>query len=216
MTHREATAWLYLSEDAKVASTGPATNVKPVTLYHELGPRLEDQVAEEWIEIPRGSPATTVHVKSHVIAHGARALRSPQYLATIRRREAQKTAGLIQALADHAESDEFVAWAHKPLERLRALVHRLTEAEEYECPEHEGNSCEILRQLRDTFLNSGWERYREPAVREAAVEILGRLASANEVSADDASQAMDQLLDLGLDPAVGVIWQDGEEEEVPN
>jgi hypothetical protein len=203
-------------EGATAASTSPSAAVETVDLYHELGPEPEDQTAEAEIAIAQGSPPTTVHIKSHVIAHGAKSLKSAEYLATIRRREAQKMAELIQALADHAESDDFMAWTHEPLERLRGLIYKLTEAEQFEHPEHEGNSCEILRQLRDTLLNAGWKRYREPAVRDVAVNILQRIAVADEISADDTSRTMDQLLDLGLDPTTGMVWQDGEQEEVPD
>ena len=205
------------SGTATASGVVPHAGVKTVDLYHELGPQPEDATVEEQIEIDQASPPTLVLVKSHVIARGAKVLRSPEYLATIRRREAGRIAALVERLATRAGSEDFVAWTYEPLKKLRALIHKLTEAEEFADPEHEGNSCEILRQLRDTFLNTGWERYREPAVRDAAVNILQRLAAADEVSADDAYIAMDQLLDLDLNPTVGVVWQDDEEkEEIPD
>lgn len=206
--------WEALIGTPTVGSTSDYTATQEVNLYHELGPQLENQTAEAVVDIDE--TPTRVVFKSHVITRGAKALRSPHYLATIRRRGARMIAALIEALATHVQSEEFAVWTHEPLEKLRGLIYRLTEAEEFSDPEHEGNSCEILRQLRDTFLNAGWERYREPAVRDAAVSILQRLAAADEVSADDAYSAMDQLLDLDLDPSVGIVWQDDEEEEVPH
>lgn len=191
----------------------PAT--QEVSLYHELGPELENQTAEEVVDIDQ--TPTRVVFKSHVITRGAKGLRSPQYLATIRRRGARTIATLIEALGTRARSEDFPVWTHEPLDKLRGLIHTLTEAEEFSHPEHEGNSSEILRQLRDTFLNTGWERYRESVVRDAAVSILQHLAVADEVSADDASRALDQLLALGLNPTVGVVWQDDEEkDEIPD
>ncbi|MHC4398609.1 MAG: hypothetical protein ACYTG0_02915 [Planctomycetota bacterium] len=200
-------------EATTVGSTSPSPVVQEVNLNLELGLPLEDQTAERVVDIDQAP--TRLLVKSHVRARGAKGLRSPQYLATIRRREAGKIGGLIAELATHEGSEDFVAWTHEPLDELRRLIHRLTEAEEFSNPEHEGNSCEILRQLRDTLLNTGWERYQESAVRDAAVKILQHLATADEVSADDAYDAMNQLLDLDLNPTVGPAWQNAED-KVPD
>jgi hypothetical protein len=208
-------------EDAGLANSGTAATsgvelhagIRTVDLYHEIGPQPEDLTIEKDVPIDQVSPPTLVRVKSHVIAHGARALKSPQYLATIRRRESGTIATLIEGLEAHADSEDFGAWTHEPLERLRRLIHKLTEAEQFSDEEHEGNSCEILRQLRDTFLNTGWERYREQQVRESGLRILRRLAESDEVSADDCYWTMDELLELGLNPAAGTLLHYGEEEE---
>ncbi len=181
-----------------------------VSLAHELGSWPEDQVLEQHVFVPSAKFPTQGRVKSHVIARGARALTSPAYLACVRRREAKRIANLIRQFPD--ADDDFVVWTHEPLQRLRHVIRELSEAEEGRNPKHEGNSCEILRQLRDTFLNHGWKRYREPAVRKRAVEILDNLAKADEVSADDAFDAADRLLDLSLDPAVGKLPDDGQED----
>lgn len=183
-------------------------------IYHEFGTNFEDQTQLNVIPIDQTDPPVALLVKSHVVAGGARALRSPAYLATVRRRDAAKIARLIVDLEQHAGTDDFVAWTHEPLEKLRRLIRKLSDAEEFADPEHEGNSCEILRQLRDTFLNDGWRRYEEPEVREAAIGILRRLAIADQdgVTADDADSAMDKLLDLDLNPTVGFAWNNAEEE----
>ena len=184
-------------------------------IYHEIGPMLQDQTVKKVIPIDRTDPPLEVHVRSHVLTRSTRALRSPAYLATIRRRGAGKIARLVAELEKYADSDDFVAWTHQPLRQLRKLIQKLSDAEEYSDSEHEGNSCEILRQLRDTFLNSGWKRYRESGVRDTAVSILRHLAEANQddVTGENASIAMDRLLDLNLDPAVGFVWDDAEKEK---
>ncbi|HUT94885.1 MAG TPA: hypothetical protein VMY37_35835 [Thermoguttaceae bacterium] len=208
--------WQVSSGTGTASGTVPHAGIKTVNLYHEIGPQPEDATIEQNVPIDQASPPSAVLIKSHVVAHGAKAFRSPAHVAAIRRRETRKIARLIEDLAARADSEDFVVWTHEPLQKLRGLIHKLTEAEEFSDPEHEGNTCEILRQLRDTFLNRGWERYREPAVRGAAVAILQRLAVADEVSADDAYWAMDQLLELGLNPAAGTFFGDGEEEEIPD
>jgi hypothetical protein len=146
---------------------------------------------------------------------GARSLRSPEYLASVRRREAGSIADLVAALAEHVSDEHFAVRTQEPLDRIRRLIEELSHAEEDSDPEHEENSCEILRQLRDTFLDNGWRRYGEPAVRDAAVNVLKRLADAEEVSADDAVHAQDGLLDLGLKPTVGMAWSDEAEDGLP-
>ncbi len=181
-------------------------------ISHELGTSLDDRTVERTAIVSPSVWPTKVIVTSSVVGGGARALKSPGYLATIRRRESGRIAGLIGALGTHANDEDLVVWTHEPLEKLRNLIHRLSEAEEFSELEHEGNSCEILRQLRDTFLDRGWERYRDAKVRALAVKILQKLASADEVSGDDASQTIDLLLDLGLNPAVGTLLQYAEEE----
>jgi len=192
---------------------GPSAIVAyDVHVYHELGAQTEAQTVQETVEIDPSPLPSTVHIKSHIIASGTKALKSPQYLATIRRRHTRTIAALIRKLAAHADDQEFPVWTQEPLDRLRRLIQTLSDAEQYSTPEHEGNSCEILRQLRDTFLNIGWKRYREPQVRSVACRILDRLATVDEVSGEDASWSMDQLLDVNLDPAVGFMWHHGKEE----
>lgn len=212
MTTRED-PWQLTTGTGTASGIVSPVRIKTVTLYHEIGARLEDAVIEENVPIDQASPPIAVLIKSHVVARGAKAFRSPAHLAAIRRRETGRIARLVERLAARADSEDFLVWTHEPLEKLRGLIHQLTEAEEFSDPEHEANSCEVLRQLRDTLLNGGWKRYREPAVRSAAVSILQRLAVADEVSADDAYCAMDQLLELGLNPAAGTLFADGEEEE---
>ena len=135
------------------------------------------------------------------------------YLATIRRRFAGKLSDLIESLGRHAESEDFPLWTQQVLESLRESIQQLSAADELSNPEHEGNSCEILRQIRDTLLDCGWKRYREPQVRAAVVKILQGLVANDEVVAENAFDSTDQLLDLGLNPCVGMAWDD---EKVPS
>lgn len=50
----------------------------------------------------------------------------------------------------------------------------------------DGNAREVLRRLRDTFLDGGWERFEaDPEAREAVEEVLMFLASADVVTSRD-------------------------------
>lgn len=192
--------------------TSPNRNTQVVESYHEVGPQSENYTAERLVDVDPSSSPTTVLFKSHIITSGAKALKSPQYLATIRRREATRIAGLIAGLEARVDSEDFAVWTHEPLEMIRRIIQKLTEAERHSDPEHEGNSCEILRQLRDTFLDNGWKRYRERSVRDLAMGVLRHMSVADEISSEDAYRAMDQFLDAGLDPSVGMVWKHDEEE----
>jgi hypothetical protein len=202
------------AEEAWAEALGGTAVTRPeiIELYHERGTTYEDQTIEQTITFVK--PPQSVTVRSHVKGRVADQLRSPTYLATVRRRLTKKIQGQIIDLASHASEDPgFATWTHGILEQLRIAIQKLSDAEEYAVPEHEGNSCEILRQVRDTLLNDGWMKYREPAVRKITAEILGRLAKADEVTSEDADWAFDQLLDAGLDPAVGPILPNVKEED---
>ena len=136
-------------------------------------------------------------------------------LSALRRRKSKKIAAMIRDLGKHSGKREFPVWTQGVLEELRSLIRQLSDAEQFSEREYEGNSCEILRQLRDTFLNSGWNSYREERVRSSAAAILDHLAIADELSVDDTERAMDQLLDMDLNPAVGLqLTHDEPETEV--
>lgn len=198
-------------DTSTAVDTSPTRNTQVVELFHEVGPQFENYTAERLFDIDPSSPPRILRVKSHIFTSGAKALKSPQYLATIRRRETSKISDLIAGLEAHAGSEDFAVWTHEPLEKIRRMIQKLTEAEQHSDPEHEGNSCEILRQLRDTFLDNGWKRYREPSVRDLAVEVLRHMSVADEISSEDAYRAMDQFLDAGLDPSAGMVWKHDEE-----
>jgi hypothetical protein len=101
-------------------------------------------------------------------------------LAALRRRKSKKIAAMIRGLGKHSGKREFAVWTQAVLEELRSLIRQLSDAEQFSEREYEGNSCEMLRQLRDTFLNSGWNSYREQRVRSCAAAILDHLAIADE------------------------------------
>ncbi len=184
---------------------------------HELGYDLEDISQEYMVTVEPSSFKTNIHIKSTVRATGARALRSAPYLAAVRRREAKKIAELVASLpAITTDAEDFIAWAHEPLDRIRNLIDKLSTAEEFRETEFEGNSCEILRQLRDTFLGQGWQSYRDDCVCATTVSILNHLATEDEISSDNVYASLDKLLDAGLSPAIGIPRDDVDEEEIPD
>ncbi len=182
-----------------------------------VGIEFTDATVEKIVSIDRTSPPTEIVFRSHVVTSAIRGLKSPAYLASIRRRRSDKIARLILDLENHANESGFAVWTQEPLDELRRLIQELSDAEEYAYPEREGNSCEVLRQVRDTFLNTGWERYRELAVRTGVSRVLQTLAKEDEITGGHADTVMDTLLDMDLNPSVGLSWNnvETEEDEIP-
>jgi hypothetical protein len=105
-------------------------------------------------------------------------------------------------LAKKARQDDFEAFTFKVLEEIRELLVQLTDVQ------REGNTREILRQIRDTFLDGGHERYRAPKARDLVAAIFERLSEADEVMPEDVDQVWDELYDGGLSaplPAIFVV-----------
>ncbi len=196
----------------KTSSAAPAEceSMATVNLYQEWSREPRDSTIEEVVD-------TTEHdllrVRAHLVAGPAKRLSSKSYLATVRRRRSKRIADLVKGLAQYSGGQDFPVWTQQVLHELLSLIHELSEAEQFRDVQYEGNSCEILRQIRDTFLDAGWEHYRREEVRDCVATILSRMSEALEVMPDDADGAMDQLLDLGLNPAVGLQLSYEQEEQ---
>jgi hypothetical protein len=175
-----------------------------MTLVHELGADLRGGTAEGvlWVE-PSNRP-TRVTVKSELVTQGVQALRSPEYMATVRRRQARSLAVAVMALEPHADREDFVTCTFPMLKQINGLLNTLRDAEQ------EGNTREILRELRSSIMNGGWNKYRSPKVRAMAVAILEHLAEAAEVSAKNAHAVFDKLHTLGLDPVGAPVFDSDE------
>lgn len=185
------------------------------TLFHEVGDNFSGSDMTDWFEVPPSRHATKVVVRSIAIPPSGNRRPSPEYLASLRRRKTKKIAESIVALSRHAQDEGFALWTEKVVDDLRKAIQFLSDEEEFCDPPHEANSCEVLRQVRDSFLNGGWEKYRRPEVRGAALSVLKRLSGQDEVSGEDVSSAFDELLQAGLDGAVfpiqGMFADDNEE-----
>jgi hypothetical protein len=180
------------------------SNSHTVFVAHEYP--VAGDVITETVTLETPAPTTTVIFKSAVTAiAGRKQNASPAFLAAQRRHRSAQISRSIQALGNVEDKEDFQIWAHEPLAQIRKLLHFLTDAEAQADPEHEGNSCEILRQLRDSFLRNGWRRYREDTVRAAVVAVVAKLIEADSVTASDASASLASLLDIGLEPGLNLF-----------
>ena len=115
-------------------------------------------------------------------------------MATVRRRKAARLAESVAELTKYSDRDDFAVWTYPVLQQIKDLLWTLADSQK------EGNTREILRQLRDTFMNGGWESYRRSDACGLAIELLENLASAVEITPKDANAAFERLFRLGLNP----------------
>jgi hypothetical protein len=118
-------------------------------------------------------------------------------LRTLRQRAARSICESVAKLREHATREDFVVCTYPVLKRINELLLELASAEA------EGNTREILRQLRKTLMNGGWTKYRDATARQTAMAILTELAEAGDVLPHQVDEAFDRLNRMGLNP-VGV------------
>jgi hypothetical protein len=195
--------------------TLPDVNQVDINLIHELSRGATGSVLEQITVIEPSEVPTHVRIRFEVVGVTNRILGSPVYMASIRRRKTRNLALAVAELEEHAEQDDFTTYTFAIIDQLKTLLAELADATK------EGNSREILRQLRNTFLNKHWEQYRKPEARHAAMAILHRLADAEEVLPQDVKETFRKLTSSNLN-AVGPALpafdeeeeeQDGEEKE---
>jgi hypothetical protein len=178
-----------------VATTGVADlPVLTIPVIHELGSDLKGGTIESTRLLPPSKRPVMIKVESRVVTEGLQRIQSSEYLATVRRRKSRALRDAIAGLARHAGREDFAVCTYPVLKQVNELLTTLNEASE------EGNTREILRQLRNTLMNGGWSRYRAPEVRRAAVEILNGLAEAEEVLPQRVDESFDRLHASGLNP----------------
>lgn len=181
---------------------GTALNIE---VTHELGSSADDLTLQETRVVPASLRPTTINFKSTVLTSGALRLRSPAYMATVRRRRAQSITQQIVDLARHAEADDFSVYTFSVVDALREAILVLLDAES------EGNAREVFRVIRDTFLNGGWNLYRTAIARDAAIGILKDVTVAEDVSPELADCTFTRLADAGLN-SIGLTFSDGQAE----
>jgi len=159
---------------------------------------LGGTVTREHVVSPSDSP-TIVSISSSVVSTPAQRMNSPEYLATVRRRKAKTIGVAVAGLEKRAGGDDFEAYTYKIVEDIRALLIQLSEIH------REGNTREILRQIRDTFMDGGHSQYKAPLVRKTVATILETLSVADEVTAEDVDRTWDLLFDRGIRASIPPI-----------
>jgi hypothetical protein len=184
-----------------------------IPLFHELGSDLSSMLAEATRVIPPSKRTVVVKVQSQVVTQGARGGQSPAYSATVRRRKCRELSKSLAGLAAHAGRDDFAVCTHPLVRQIQELLVTLASAD------GEGNTREVLRQVRNTLMNGGWNKYREPVVRQTVARVLSTLAEAEEILPSQVDAFSEQLYIADLDPvgslALAADEEDDGKDEVP-
>jgi hypothetical protein len=156
----------------------------------EAGPALE---GSHEFSLPASDTPTRVFVKSSVSAQAVREAKTAAAVALDRRRKALKIAKLVTNLPSHADAPDFHTYVHPVFHQVRTLLSELVAYDHIE-----GNTCMVLRYIRNSLIHPGWERYREKATTKAVGEILYQMGSLESVKRQDAKAAFAELHSLGL------------------
>ena len=178
---------------------GPAGRPN-VVIIHELGSDLAGSSVTKYVEVPATDTPMVLGFTSHVLTDSGGWMNSPEYLASVRRRKCAKVTRMISSLAQKARRDDFEAFTFRVVEEVRGLLAQLTDVQS------EGNTREILRQIRDTFLDGGHERYRDPKTRLLVESILTRLSEFDEVTPEMVDQVWDELFDGGVTTPIAAVF----------
>jgi hypothetical protein len=181
-----------------------------IPIVHELGSDLRGGLIERTRWLPPSNRPIVVRVESQVVTRAAEALHSPEYLATVRRRRCRALGLALERLAAHANREDFAVCTYPVLNQVNELLHLLQDASA------EGNTREVLRQLRNTLMNGGWNKYRDPAVRRVGAEILNELAEVDEVLPVRVNEWFNRISGTGANPVGAPLFADDEEDEAKN
>jgi len=181
--------------------SGVGVATRQVGIIHEIGADLVGGTIRKEIFLSPSDTPTLVSIESQVVTEAARGINSPEYLASVRRRKSTRIKNMLAGLAKKARRDDFEAFTFRVVEEIRELLVQLTDIL------REGNSREILRQIRDTFLDGGHERYRDSKVRDLVASVFQRLSEADEITPEDVDQAWDELHSGGLDAPVPAVFK---------
>lgn len=143
--------------------------------------------------LPASDTPTRVFVKSSVSAQSVRDAKTAAAIALDRRRKVARIAKVVMTLPAHADVPDFHTYVHPVFNQVRTLLSELMAYDHVE-----GNTCMVLRYIRNTLIHPGWERYRERPVASAIGDILHRLGSVESVKRGDAKAAFAALHGLGL------------------
>jgi hypothetical protein len=181
-----------------------------IPVIHELGSDLRGGIIESTRWLAPCKRPVIVRVESQVVTGAVQGGHSPEYLAAVRRRKCRALDAAVGGLTPHAGREDFAVCTYPVLNQINDLLTTLNDASA------EGNTREVLRQLRNTLMNGGWNKYRDPAVRRAAAEILNGLAEADEVLPQRVNESFDRLYAAGVNPVGTRLFAAGDDDETPD
>jgi hypothetical protein len=149
--------------------------------------------------MPASAQPVALKVHSSISALTAQRLRSAAAVAIQRRRRCGQIATAVRELSAVSERADFHTFTFPIFDDVRSLHNLLLRSEETE-----GNTCVILRYVRNSFMDGGWNHYRGEEVVKGVAAILDALAKSAEVAPAQARSAFTAIHSLGLRPHLRV------------
>jgi hypothetical protein len=178
--------------------------VEVAIAHSEDGP-FEADIIEKRV-IPASTSPTPVVLRSRVSAQRATSVPSAGYTAVLRRRSVQSVLKALNDLSSKIDRPDISACTLPVVESVRDAIRSIQDADS------EGNSREVLRQLRDTFLNGGWEQYRNAGAVDAARRVV-QLLLGDDVPASHPDESYKILTTAGLTPLSVPLFEYSDEED---
>ena len=163
-------------------------------LRHSFEPSvdLNDIYDESSFSIPASTRSTRITLRTAIDLSSARRGVSDSYLASIRRVKCGEISRLLSELGNQAKREDFYMATFPILDALMKLIKQLQPSA------GEANAREVLRQLRDTFLDNNQEHYKLENVREVLAELLAKLSKLDKVSLDFIDSCASAIEQLGF------------------
>lgn len=183
----------------RVSSPASARQVEVIEIVHVHEPGTPTGNMTTSRVIPAKDRDTEVRLISRVGTY------SPAYYAAVRRKRASLIAKKIANLEtqSHRAGLDFSACTLPITEALKDLIGSVLIDSE-----SEGNSREVLRVVRDSFLNGGWMHYRRQEQRQRAISSLDLLANQEEITPKHVETAIAALGDV-VDNLLNGATEDG-------
>jgi hypothetical protein len=144
--------------------------------------------------VPAADLPTEIVIRSESPRYQPQLRPSAGYNAAVRRRQSQAALNALRAMDQlDPNRDDGAALTYPFFEAIRKALATIQDFD------GEGNSREVLRRVRDTIINGGWGKYRQPETRAAVAEVLKSLLQEN-VSPEQARSAGRRLRAIGLRP----------------
>ena len=163
--------------------------------------------ANKSFTIPPGETPTTLSIISTVSSAAIKHIRSAAAVGIQRRRQVSQIAKHLRRLPGHAEQQDFHSVAFPVFDMVRRTYQDLAQFDQYE-----GNTCMILRYLRNSLVDGGWNRYKEKTVATAVADLLDRISKSESVNRQDAMDTFRLFYELKLRATLPVVIESGDAE----
>jgi hypothetical protein len=176
--------------------------------FLNLRPTVDNTAAEAGniFIVPPSDTPTVVAIRSSVSSAAIHHLKSAVAVGVERRRQVLQIAKRLRELPQHAGRQDFHAMAFPVFDLVRRVHQDLLRFDHFE-----GNTCMILRYLRNSLMDREWNRYKEQKVADAVANLFERISTLETVERKDAKEAFRLFYELNLRVSPSVVVESGDD-----